>query len=944
MAVWQDRSGSRAGFGWFAVALAIAAAGCVDEGPVAVTGGNTAGNKDAGGVGADVAASDTATASETSAEDTLTADAVGPGDDATPTRVDVITDPDAVGGDGTVTPDDSTVQPEDSLVADSATDDAIVAPDVTPEDIAAPDATVVDAQSGDTALPDTTGADATQPDTAPADTTQPDLPPADVGPCGPAGCDDGNPCTIDTCKPDGLCQWTTQANTPCDDGDKCTTGDTCVGLQCKAGTGKADCDDKNPCTTDSCGAASGCIHAPATANCDDGDKCTLQDKCTDGACKGGQGACDDGKPCTVDACDKATGNCSWTGSTAACDDGNACTVNEACKAGSCGGGEVKACDDKDVCSTDSCDPKSGCVYTPTANGGKCDDGTACTANDACSGGKCTGAAAACDDGNVCTSDGCDPKTGQCTLTSNTLPCQGGDKCQAAGTCKNGSCAASGAPKVCNDSNPCTADSCEAGSGACVYKAANDGAVCDDGIACTKESVCAGGGCKPKAGCLVFADSFECGAQPTFTVAVPPPTPPNPPRKVFWAVDQTPVVTLLAGMGCSLNFNDGVDYCDQIGFNDGTLVCQLPVGTATSPLLDFKVAPSLAPLLTFDTYYDVDNFSQTDSPRLRVIEDGTNTLLKEVVLPKNNGDLKTLKKGYMVPMAEAQGKKVRIELSLQPSSQNSSTGNTGTGWYVDNVKVELVTGNVEICGNGLDDNFNGFVDCADTACAAQAACAENCGDSIDNNKNGLVDCQDAACAQTLACKAAFATSTLDACDGNTWTFAAAVGGVAWALDASPDIGALPFGKCTVNFNNGKNYCHSGNCQSGQGTSGIATYKPQFDLPAGKKLTLMMQTWLSTENPNQGQGANYDNTWVEVSANNFACNNGNNCPSQGNPYTQGQTVSYQLPRDKLKVWVQRQMDLGPLAGKKVSLRVRFSSGDGKFNDFEGPFLDEFKFYAE
>jgi hypothetical protein len=47
------------------------------------------------------------------------------------------------------------------------------------------------------------------------------------------------------------------ANT-CDDGNLCTSADHCVSGVC---TGTAvNCDDGVPCTTDSCGAAVGCIH------------------------------------------------------------------------------------------------------------------------------------------------------------------------------------------------------------------------------------------------------------------------------------------------------------------------------------------------------------------------------------------------------------------------------------------------------------------------------------------------------------------------------------------------------------------------------------------------------------------------------------------------------------------------------------------------------------
>ncbi len=87
------------------------------------------------------------------------------------------------------------------------------------------------------------------------------------------GCDDGDPCTTDTCV-NGTC-----VNTPinCDDEDPCTT-DTCVNGTCV--NTPINCDDEDPCTIDSC-VDGECVHIPK--DCDDGDPCTI-DTCVDGEC------------------------------------------------------------------------------------------------------------------------------------------------------------------------------------------------------------------------------------------------------------------------------------------------------------------------------------------------------------------------------------------------------------------------------------------------------------------------------------------------------------------------------------------------------------------------------------------------------------------------------------------------------------------------------------
>ena len=55
----------------------------------------------------------------------------------------------------------------------------------------------------------------------------------------------------------------------CDDGDACTTADTCSAGACVGGSAP-DCDDSNVCTDDSCNPASGCVNTNNTVSCDDG--------------------------------------------------------------------------------------------------------------------------------------------------------------------------------------------------------------------------------------------------------------------------------------------------------------------------------------------------------------------------------------------------------------------------------------------------------------------------------------------------------------------------------------------------------------------------------------------------------------------------------------------------------------------------------------------------
>ena len=298
-------------------------------------------------------------------------------------------------------------------------------------------------------------------------------------------CDDANPCTDDSC-PAGLCVYVFNSD-PCDDGSVCTVDDACAAGTCVGGP-PLDCDDADVCTDDSCDPIAGCLYADNTAPCDDGDACTTVDTCAGGTCTGGPAPdCDDGNPCTDDACDPVLG-CVHTANNDPCDDGNACTTNDTCSAGMCVGGAAPDCDDGNLCTDDSCDPVMGCVSVNNAD--PCDDGNACTIDDTCSSGMCVGGGPAdCDDGNPCTDDSCDPVDG-CESTANTAPCEDGNACTTNDICSAGMCVGGAAPN-CDDANPCTDDSCDPIDG-CIN--ADNIDPCDDGDACTTDDTCAAGSC------------------------------------------------------------------------------------------------------------------------------------------------------------------------------------------------------------------------------------------------------------------------------------------------------------------------------------------------------------------------------------------------------------------------------------------------------------------
>lgn len=86
----------------------------------------------------------------------------------------------------------------------------------------------------------------------------------------------------------------------------------------------ADCDDGNPCTNDTCDALL-CAHSPNSESCDDANECTVADTCADGFCRGDVVL--DGTSCSLDVC--CGGQCVTLAclSDADCDDGNPDTTD-----------------------------------------------------------------------------------------------------------------------------------------------------------------------------------------------------------------------------------------------------------------------------------------------------------------------------------------------------------------------------------------------------------------------------------------------------------------------------------------------------------------------------------------------------------------------------------------------------------------------------------------
>ena len=171
------------------------------------------------------------------------------------------------------------------------------------------------------------------------------------------------------------------------------------------------------------------IGAVETTVCGDGVPSPPIEQCDLGAANGSPNNCcvgcalrasgipctDDGNTCTRDECDGAQATCQhpsrFDGST--CDDATVCNGRESCLAGICRSSPPLDCNDLNSCTTDACNPVSGCGHTFLPNGAPCDDATLCNGRESCQGGACQpGQPLDCaDTGGGCTADTCSPTLG-----------------------------------------------------------------------------------------------------------------------------------------------------------------------------------------------------------------------------------------------------------------------------------------------------------------------------------------------------------------------------------------------------------------------------------------------------------------------------------------------------------------------------------------------------
>jgi len=239
--------------------------------------------------------------------------------------------------------------------------------------------------------------------------------------------------------------------------------------------------DMGSCTGNVCDGKGVCLAGPVPDGVPCGAVTACGAKlCTDGACKDWPGPnCDDANPCTTDGCDPFSG-CTHANNDLACDDGNACTEGDVCSGGACAG--------KNVC---SCAVKSDCLAEMKDE---------CGNQFACIDKKCVmqpGTALDCSKIPVlpCQVALCDPSTGSCTVdpAPNDAPCEDGNPCTGGDYCSGGLCS-KGNQKLCTEACTNGQDDDLDGKTDCLDEEC-DGKACDDGDPGTSTEKCVTGTCK-----------------------------------------------------------------------------------------------------------------------------------------------------------------------------------------------------------------------------------------------------------------------------------------------------------------------------------------------------------------------------------------------------------------------------------------------------------------
>ncbi len=218
-------------------------------------------------------------------------------------------------------------------------------------------------------------------------------------------CNDNNACTInDVISASCVCAGTfqdTDGDGTCDANDNCPNDPNKIApgtCGCNLPEPFSACNDNDPCTINDLIDAS-CTCVGTFQDTDSDGTCDATDGCPNDPNKTAPGICgcgvadtdsdNDGTPDCNDGCPNdpnktSPGTCGCGNvdhaNGEACDDGSACTVGDTYQNCVCVSGTPLICNDNNPCTSDACNPSTGCVFTPLPDSDG--DGT-CDATDGC---------------------------------------------------------------------------------------------------------------------------------------------------------------------------------------------------------------------------------------------------------------------------------------------------------------------------------------------------------------------------------------------------------------------------------------------------------------------------------------------------------------------------------------------------------------------------------
>lgn len=308
--------------------------------------------------------------------------------------------------------------------------------------------------------------------------------------------------------------------------DNVVVNGTTTGGETPGCTSDAACSSLNgPCQRGTCDVATGqcaakpidgCQACSADDDCSDDNACNGAEKCTSGRCVAATApSCADDNPCTADACSAQSG-CTHTPTPGAACPNGMCNAAGACEPRPVGCTSNASCSNLNgPCTTGVCNVSSGqCSAQPIPNckacttAAECGDGNACNGAEACQAGRCVaGTALVCNDSKPCTADSCNPAMGCQYVPTAGLPCPNGT-CNAAGVCEQAPPRCTSNASCSNLNGPCTTGVCNLTSGQCAAQPIAGCTACMTDAQCTNNNLCDGAE-KCQAGRCVAGTALSC---------------------------------------------------------------------------------------------------------------------------------------------------------------------------------------------------------------------------------------------------------------------------------------------------------------------------------------------------------------------------------------------------------------------------------------------------